>query len=116
MHLDPAVTDPDNYKVILENERVRVLEYKDKPGDKTHLHHHPDSMMYFLSSFKRKIEINGKEVTVDGKKDTVAWLNEQDHFGSNIGDTETHVLFVELKEKNNNIKETASVLGPNKEG
>lgn len=112
MHSDPTVTDPDNYKVILENERVRVLEYKDKPGDTTHLHHHPDSVMYFLSSFKRQIEMNGNVVTVDGKNGTVAWLSEQDHFGKNIGDTDTHVLFVELKEENLNLKKTESVLGP----
>ena len=100
--------------MILENERVRVLEYKDKPGDKTHLHHHPDSTMYFLSSFKRQIEMNGKVIEVDGKSGTVAWLSEQDHFGKNIGDTETHVLFVELKEKNPNPEKSESILGPSK--
>ena len=30
---DPTQSDPDKYKVIFENDRVRVLEYKDKPGD-----------------------------------------------------------------------------------
>jgi hypothetical protein len=29
---DPTTTDPDKYKVIFENERVRVLEYRDTPG------------------------------------------------------------------------------------
>ncbi len=28
---DPTSTDPDKYKVIFENERVRVLEYRDDP-------------------------------------------------------------------------------------
>lgn len=32
MSLDPTVTDPDKYRAIFENDRVRVLEYKDKPG------------------------------------------------------------------------------------
>jgi len=36
---DPVTTDPDKYKVIFENDRVRVLDYGDKPGDKTKLHH-----------------------------------------------------------------------------
>lgn len=27
--LDPIATDPDKYKVILENETVRVLDYRD---------------------------------------------------------------------------------------
>jgi hypothetical protein len=30
------VTDPDKYKVVLENERVRVLKYTDKPGSAPH--------------------------------------------------------------------------------
>jgi hypothetical protein len=44
--LDPIVTDPEHYRVIFENERVRVLEYTDVPGDSTHVHEHPDSVMY----------------------------------------------------------------------
>ena len=30
MSLDPVVTDPDNYKVVSENDYVRVLEYNDR--------------------------------------------------------------------------------------
>lgn len=29
---DPIATDPDLYTVAFENERVRVLEYRDRPG------------------------------------------------------------------------------------
>jgi hypothetical protein len=29
---------------------------------------------------------------------SVGWLPAQEHHGENTGDTETHVLFVELKE------------------
>jgi hypothetical protein len=32
MSLDPAVTNPEHYKVIFENDKVRVLEYTDQPG------------------------------------------------------------------------------------
>jgi beta-alanine degradation protein BauB len=34
---DPVDTDGDKYKVKIENPRVRVLEYKDRPGEKTHV-------------------------------------------------------------------------------
>ena len=43
---DPAVTDGDKYKVILENDKVRVLEYTDKPGEKTILEY--ESMEFDL--------------------------------------------------------------------
>ena len=32
---DAVETDGETYSVILENERVRVLRYHDKPGDRT---------------------------------------------------------------------------------
>ena len=42
---DPVTTNPDLYRVVFENERVRVLEYQDAPGDRTEPHGHPDSVM-----------------------------------------------------------------------
>jgi hypothetical protein len=48
---DPVVTDGDKYSVVLENERVRVLRYHDKPGDRTFPHYHPDYVLYAESSF-----------------------------------------------------------------
>jgi beta-alanine degradation protein BauB len=45
---DPTITDPDNYSVVFENDRVRVLEYRDEPGAQTRPHEHPDSVMVTL--------------------------------------------------------------------
>lgn len=59
MSLDPVETDPDHYKVIFENDRVRVLEYTDRPGDSTSSHEHPDSVMYTLSAFRRRLHSGG---------------------------------------------------------
>jgi hypothetical protein len=98
MSSDPAVTDPDKYKVVFENERVRVLEYRDRPGDRTSPHHHPDSVMYTLSSFERRLVHGERETDVQMEAGRAGWLSEQDHAGENIGSTDTHVLFVELKE------------------
>jgi hypothetical protein len=97
--LDPALTNPDHYKVVFENERVRVLEYLDRPGDKTTQHEHPDSVMYTLSTFRRRLyAANGDTRDVQIEAGTTGWLPAQQHAGHNIGDTDTHVLFVELKE------------------
>src|SRR6266566_5776731 len=60
---DPVVTDSDKYKVVLENERVRVLEYRDSPGQRTSPHHHPDFVLCAVSAFKRKFVLaDGREV------------------------------------------------------
>lgn len=55
MSLDPVVSNPDHYKVVFENEHVRVLEYIDAPGDKTTAHEHPNSVVYTVSSFRRRL-------------------------------------------------------------
>ncbi len=96
--LDPATTNPGLYRVILENERVRVLEYVDRPGERTTPHAHPDSVMYTLSSFRRRLHADGQQRDVELQAGEVFWLQAQQHAGENIGDSETHTIFVELKE------------------
>jgi hypothetical protein len=96
--IDPVESNPDHYKVVFENDRVRVLEYRDQPGDQTTPHRHPDSVMHTLSSFRRRLVSGDISREVELAAGTTAWLDAQEHHGENIGDTETHVLFVELKE------------------
>ncbi len=98
MTLDPAQTNPQHYKVVFENERVRVLEYTDEPGDRTTPHGHPDSVMYTLSSFRRRLVAGDAQREVSLDAGTVGWLPAQQHHGENIGDTPTHAIFVELKD------------------
>jgi len=98
MSLDPTTTDPDKYKVVFENERVRVLEYTDRPGDRTSPHDHPDSVMYTLTSFRRRLIRGEMQRDVELPAGLTTWLPAQNHAGENIGDTETHSIFVELKE------------------
>src|SRR5690348_5767051 len=56
---DPVVTDGDKYKVVLENEHVRVLEYRDSPGQSTSPHFHPDYVLCAISSFRRRFVMPG---------------------------------------------------------
>ena len=96
---DPAKADADKYRVVLENERVRVLEYRDKPGEKTTMHAHPDFVVVARSAFKRRLTLpGGKMVTREFKPGEVLWTDAQSHIGENIGDSDTHVLIIELKE------------------
>ncbi len=95
---DAVQTDGDKYKIILENDCVRVLDYHDSPGDKTHQHKHPPFVLYALSSFKRSLTLpDGKVLKREFKEGDVMWSAEQTHVGENIGQTPTHVVIVELK-------------------
>jgi len=98
MDLDPIATNPDTYRVLFENDRVRVLEYTDAPGHRTVPHRHPDSVMVTLSSFHRRLSADGRSVDVDIPAGVARWLSAQEHSGENTGDTPTHTVFVELKE------------------
>ncbi len=96
---DPVETDGDKYSVVLENERVRVLRYHDKPGDRTLQHHHPDYVLYAESSFRRRLTFpDGRKQEVDVKAGSIVWMKAHQHIGENIGDTDTDVIIVELKE------------------
>jgi hypothetical protein len=108
MKLDPVATNPDNYKVVFENDQVRVLEYTDKPGHLTTPHEHPDSVMYTLSSFRRRLISDQGQKEVEITAGTTAWPSAQKHAGENIGNTDTRVIFVELKGSNSG----ESTLGP----
>ncbi|QAA95395.1 cytoplasmic protein [Pollutimonas thiosulfatoxidans] len=95
---DATQTDGDKYKVVLENECVRVLEYRDQPGDKTQQHRHPAFVLYALSPFERTLTLpDGKVLRRQFKAGEVMWSEAQTHIGANVGQTATHVLITELK-------------------
>jgi quercetin dioxygenase-like cupin family protein len=112
MSLDPAESNPDHYTVVFENDRVRVLEYRDEPGDRTTPHAHPDSVMYTLSSFRRRLVSGETQREVELQAGTVGWLPAQEHHGENIGDTRTHVVFVELKDGGPRPETDDGTIGP----
>ncbi len=97
---DPAVSDPELYKVIFENDRVRVLEYRDQPGAKTSMHEHPAFLVYALSAFERRLTMpDGKVLTRSFTPGQVLFSEAQMHVGENVGTTPTHIIMVELKER-----------------
>lgn len=111
MNDDPTTTNPDLYKIVFENERVRVLEYQDAPGDRTTPHSHPDSVMVTLSDFDRRLSVGDQQREVSLNSGVATWLPAQTHSGENIGTTATHTIFVELKESSTGTREETA-LGP----
>jgi beta-alanine degradation protein BauB len=96
---DAVQTDGDKYKVILENACVRVLDYQDAAGEKTHQHTHPAFVLYALTPFKRTLTLpDGKVLKREFKAGDVMWSEAQTHIGENIGRTPTHVVIVEIKQ------------------
>lgn len=94
---DPVKTNPEHYRTVFENEFVRVLDYTDQPGESTTPHQHPNSVMLTLTGFRRRLSTPAGDRDVALPAHEVVWLPAQRHTGTNIGDTPTHTILVELK-------------------
>jgi quercetin dioxygenase-like cupin family protein len=53
--VDGLVSSPANFKLLLENEHVRVLQYTLLPGQLDHWHTHPPRVGYVLSGAKIRV-------------------------------------------------------------
>ena len=95
---DPAKVDPAHYKVLLDNEDVRILEVRQQPGDKSPMHSHPHHAVYWLTASTLKFtSSDGKTKTVTTKPGQVVWREAETHMVEITGKTESHALDIELK-------------------
>ena len=106
---DPTTTNPEFYRTLWENDDVRVLEYRDSPGQETTPHGHPNSVLITLTDFDRRLSSGDESRDVSLPFGTAVWLPAQSHSGKNIGSTPTHTILVELK---NSSRAPATRLGP----
>ena len=96
---DPVRVAPNNFKVLLENERVRVLEFHSKSGDKIAMHSHPAYLAYTISgSGKTRFTFpDGKVTEPSVTPGRTTWHEAETHASEYTGTGETRVLMVELK-------------------
>ncbi len=96
---DAAEVSPDSYKVLLDNERVRVLEYQISVGKKDEMHSHPAYVVYAITPGKFNFTFpDGKTMVREGKAGEVMFLEPETHSTENIGGAEAKGLIIELKE------------------
>ena len=71
---DVMKISPETHKVLLENDQVRVLDARMKPGEKVAMHSHPANVVYFLTDGKIKITYPGGKTEVrEVKAGVAAW-------------------------------------------
>jgi quercetin dioxygenase-like cupin family protein len=98
MSQDAVKVAPDIYKVLLENDAVRVLEIRMKPGAKSEMHSHPRSVAIPLSDQRVKFTFpNGKSEDVNLKRGQAIWLDPISHTAENTGTEDADGVVVELK-------------------
>lgn len=95
---DAVAIAPHLYKVVLENDRVRVLEVKARPGEKSETHSHPSYVVIAISDTQLKFtSSDGQSMEIELKAGQVRYSNPLDHATEIAGNREAHVLLVELK-------------------
>ena len=105
--LDATVAAPQNHKVVLENDRVRVLEVTVQPGEREPVHGHKwSSVMYVMEEdLIRDYDSEGK-LLYDSRTDKARmttpytiWMPPQaPHSVENLSKTPLRLLRVELKQ------------------
>ena len=97
MAVDVVTVAPD-VKVLLENDRVRVLESKLKPGEVEGMHTHPEYIAYFLTPTTVEITTpDGKSVVKKPPAGKVLYGTGAEHRIKNVGETLQRVLVIEIK-------------------
>lgn len=100
--VDGLVSSPDNFKLLLENDQVRVLQYTLLPGARDHWHTHPPRVGYVLSGAKIRVtEADGSHEDYDEKTGDSYWDGfSKLHDTLNFGTTPYIALLVEVKGAN----------------
>ena len=100
---DAVTSEPRSFRVILENDTVRVLEYRSGPGLGVcgqGMHYHPERVTVSLTGAKAKItNPDGKTVLRDIPVGHVFFSSAETHTTENIGGSGTRTYIIELKGK-----------------
>jgi beta-alanine degradation protein BauB len=98
--LDPAKLAPAMYKVVLENDKLRAIDYHLKPGEQEPMHSHPCGVLvYFFTDANMASPLpEGKISENHNRAGDVVWRAPVTHSGKNVGNSEVHTLLVEPKE------------------
>ena len=95
---DPVKVDPKHYKVEFENESVRVLRIAYGPGEKSVMHHHPNSVaVYLTDGMTRMTTPDGKSQDMPAKAGGATWAPAGNHLPQNAGKQAFSLILVEMK-------------------
>ncbi len=95
---DAVTVAPHIYKVVLENDRVRALDARGKPGDKAEMHSHPASVVIAITDGKyRSTSPDGQTTEAEMKAGQAMYFDAGEVAIEFTGTGEARVVLVELK-------------------
>ena len=99
---DAATVQPGSYRVAFENDKLRALEYRSRPGMGVcgvGMHSHPAHLTVVLFDGKVRFRGQGGEwKTTDAKLGHVFWSEAETHEVENLSGRNGRALLIELKE------------------
>ncbi len=105
--LDALIAAPEHHKLVMENEKVRVLDTLIRPNDITEVHTHKWPASLHILSFSDFIRYDDKDnIVVDSRNldksmspsSSIVWTEPLGpHRLKNVGKTDIHVISVEIK-------------------
>ena len=95
---DAITVAPHLYKVLLDNDRVRVLAVRAQPGATSALHTHPSYVAVAISDGQyRFTSPDGEKVEIKLKAGWAGFFGPVEHSTEIIGTSEGHAVLIELK-------------------
>ncbi len=95
---DPTVVDSAHYRVVFENDQVRVLRITYGPHEKSVMHYHPAGVVVFLTDNRGTFTLpDGQTVEFEGRAGEAIWAEAGSHLPENLRDEPIEVILVELK-------------------
>jgi hypothetical protein len=112
---DVMAVAPNHYRILLENDRVRVLENTLNPGEKDSTHTHPAGWYYVTQPGKmRVIFADGKTELWQPALGEQGWIEgEGPHTSENVGEGPMRFILVEVKEP---VRQASRILRPRGRG
>jgi hypothetical protein len=99
---DAARIQPEAFRVVLENEKTRVLEFVSRPRTEVcgvGKHSHPAHLTVALSDARVRVTLpDGKKIVATNKPGDVFWSEAETHTVENIGGNEVRALIIEYKD------------------
>ena len=97
--VDGLAASPDNFRLVLENEQVRILEYHIDPGVRDRPHTHPPRVSHVISGGTLRIRLaTGETFDVTEGAGETHWSGAAPlHDTENIGNTPIRILLIEVK-------------------
>jgi quercetin dioxygenase-like cupin family protein len=100
-----------NSKVILDNEKVRVMLVEFAPGFSSPMHQSPENVGYVLAGGKMEITEQGKEAKVmDLNEGEAMYMPAETQMIKNVGTTTVKLIVTTLKSNQKMMKDESSMV------